>query len=195
MSLRESVRQIAEQAGRQHNCRLYDFYSHRDRFQVFIDRVPQALESDPSEELKPVSLQDCEKVSYSLSFLLQSEFPDFFKKWQLEVSTPGLDRKLREKWHFSEALGQEVKITAYEPVTALNSQTKREWKTHSFSGKLLSFKEDVLTFKKDCIYLEVPFSQIKSAQVVFLLPQPVNQVKQSRHKKAKAKKSGKRSNR
>ena len=194
MSLRESVRHIAEQAGRQHNCRLYDIYSHRDRFQVFIDR-PQTSEMDLKEELKPVSLQDCEQVSYSLSFLLQSHFPDFFKKWKLEVSTPGLDRKLREKWHFSEALGQEVKIIAHEPVTAVNSQTKREWETLSFSGQLHSFKEDILTLNRDCIYLEVPFLQIKSAQVVFLLPQLVNQVKQSRRKKTKAKKSGKRSSR
>ena len=98
MSLRESVRDIAEQVGRQHNCRLYDIYSHRDRFQVFIDKLPELVEGEKKKEL--VNLKDCEKVFHSLSFLLQSQIPDFFKKWRLEVSSPGLNRKLREKMAF-----------------------------------------------------------------------------------------------
>lgn len=201
MNLRDSVRSIAEEAICRHNCRLYDVYSHRDRFQIFIDRPSKTVcESDHSvEESQSVNLEDCEKVSRSLSFLLQSEIPDFFKKWRLEVSSPGLEKKLREKWHFKESLGQDVRITAFSHGRAVNIQTKREWKISSFSGTLISFEEDILKLRKDSVYWEVSYKQIKQARLVFVLMEPDNQVKKSRHgkityKKIKAKKLKKRRN-
>lgn len=190
MTLRESVRSIAESAICKHNCRLYDVYSHRDRFQIFIDRPAKAAceAGDSVEELQSVKLEDCERVSRSLSFLLQSEIPDFFKKWHLEVSSPGLERKLREKWHFSEALGRDMKVTAISPAKAVHIQTKREWKTSSFSGKLISFEENILKLSKGFIYWEVPYSQIKQARLVFMLPELNNQIKKSKPGKTTQKK-------
>lgn len=185
MSLRESVRDIAEQAGRQHNCRLYDVYSHRDRFQVFIERLPELVEGEEKKEF--VNLEDCEKVFNSLSFLIQSQFPDFFKKWRLEVSSPGLDRKLRERWHFKESLGLEIKIKTFEPVRGVHTQTKREWRTASFTGELISFEGDILKLQKEFVQWEVPFLQVKMAQRVFLLPDSSHQVKHTKRKSKKTK--------
>lgn len=234
MSLRESVRDLASEASLQNNCRLYDIFSHRDRFQIFIDRpkgfvskgedkeaLPEkdrAFLSQQRKKPKPsllkdekttnshskenildsgfstqrkafpsISLDDCEKVSYSLSFLLRSKIPDFFKKWHLEVSSPGLERKLKQKWHFKEALGEEVKITAFLPTRAFDTQTKREWETRAFSGRLAELKEDSVKLIKGFIEWEVPFTEIKQARVVFLLPAKAHQVKQSRRRR-KAKK-------
>ena len=84
-----------------------------------------------------------------------------------------------------------MKIKTFVPVRGFHTQTKREWKTASFSGELVSFEEDILKLKKDFIQWEVPFSEVKMAQRVFLLPEPHNQVKQ-KPKKTKAKKAGKR---
>ena len=132
-------------------------------------------------------------------FLLQSEIPDFFKKWRLEVSSPGLERKLREKWHFKEALGKSIKVTAFSTGRAINIQTKREWKVSSFSGTLVSFEEDILKLKKDFVYWEVSYKQIKQARLILLLLGSGGQVKKStngkiRTKKIKTKKLKKRRN-
>ena len=82
------VKEIAKTASEQNNCRVYDVYKHRDRLQIFIDKKNQT-----------VNLEDCENVFYSLRFLLQSEIPYLLEKNRLEVSSPGIEKQLREKWH------------------------------------------------------------------------------------------------
>ena len=73
MSLRDSVRDIAEEAICRHNCRLYDVYSHRDRFQVFIDKPSKSISKSGHsiKESQPVNLEDCEK-HFSQPFLFAS---------------------------------------------------------------------------------------------------------------------------
>ena len=151
------IREIARQAGAQNNCRLYDIYRHRDRFQVFIDK--------PSEK-SGVTVEDCENVFHSLSFLMRSEFPELLKTHRLEVSSPGLDRKLREKWHFTESLGRKIKVTLFHPVKGVHLKTGQECYSHSFSGILESFSGDILKVKGDLREWKAPLSEIKTAQAV-----------------------------
>ena len=58
------VKEMAQQASQQNNCRVYDIHKHRDRLQVFIDKKDQG-----------VNLKDCENVFHSLRFLLMTELP------------------------------------------------------------------------------------------------------------------------
>src|SRR5690606_5845181 len=63
-----------------------------------------------------VSLDDCEKVSKLLSDALDSEnlIPD--GEYALEVSSPGLERPLKEKWHFEAVKGQKVFVQTTESI-------------------------------------------------------------------------------
>ena len=92
------IKEIAKTASEQNNCRVYDIYKHRDRLQIFIDKKNQA-----------VNLEDCENVFYSLRFLLHSELPYLLEKNRLEVSSPGIEKQLREKWHFEESIGKSIR--------------------------------------------------------------------------------------
>ena len=157
----EKIKEIASQAGHQHSCRLYDLYKNRDGLQVLIDKP------DLSEK---ISLQDCEKVFRSFSFLLEAEFPELFKKWRLEVSTPGLEKKLREEWHFKESVGETMKITTSSPVKSENISTNKISHSESFKAKLVSFSDGVLEFKEEDREWKIPLLQVKSAQVVFISP-------------------------
>ena len=157
-------------------------------------KSPLTTEAGPKEKEsgrqknRAIRIEDCERVSRSLSFLIQAQIPDFFKKWNLEISSPGIERKLREKWHFQEALGREVKITALSPGRGNCGKTGEKFKAFSFSGKLISCqedkltREDILTLKKNKILWKIPYNQIKQARVVFLLPHPPKTVKKAEQK-------------
>ena len=157
----EKIKEIALQAGQQHSCRLYDLYKNRDGLQILIDKAT------PSEK---VSLQDCEKVFRSFSFLLEAEFPELSKKWRLEVSTPGLEKKLREEWHFEESVGETIKIKTSSLVESKNTSTNKTSQSEFFKAKLVSFSEGILEFKEEDREWKIPLSKVQSAQVIFISP-------------------------
>ncbi len=62
-----------------------------------------------------VSISDCEDVSRAVNDLLDKD--DFIdEKYVLEVSSPGVERKLTEDWHFEKYKNSMVAISLYSPV-------------------------------------------------------------------------------
>ena len=57
-----------------------------------------------------IDLEDCEKVSHQVSGLLDVEDP-IAVHYRLEVSSPGLDRKLVKPEHFDRFMGCEIKTS------------------------------------------------------------------------------------
>ena len=60
-----------------------------------------------------ITLDDCEKVSRQLSYVLEVEAVDYAR---LEVSSPGLDRPLKKPADFERFAGSEVSIRLREPL-------------------------------------------------------------------------------
>ncbi|MDR7334611.1 ribosome maturation factor RimP [Roseateles asaccharophilus] len=74
---------------------------------VTIDKLaPQAA----AGEL--ITVDDCEKVTRQLQYVLEVEAFDYAR---LEVSSPGLDRPLRNAAHYARFAGQEIDITLKLP--------------------------------------------------------------------------------
>ena len=128
------IKEIAKTASEQNNCRVYDIYKHRDRLQIFIDKKNQA-----------VNLEDCENVFYSLRFLLHSEIPYLLEKNRLEVSSPGVEKQLREKWHFEEAVGKAIYFTTHSSVKIAGK--RKSFQTRSFTADLISVSNETLHLK------------------------------------------------
>jgi ribosome maturation factor RimP len=62
-----------------------------------------------------VGVKDCQRVSHQLSGVLDVE--DVIKEqYQLEVSSPGLDRPLYTLEHFARFAGHPVKLTLVSPI-------------------------------------------------------------------------------
>jgi ribosome maturation factor RimP len=70
---------------------------------VYIDR----LEADAL-----VTVDDCERVTRQLQYVLEVEAFDYAR---LEVSSPGLDRALKTQAHFERFVGSDIDITLREP--------------------------------------------------------------------------------
>jgi ribosome maturation factor RimP len=62
-----------------------------------------------------IALEDCEKVSREVSAVLDVDDAGG-GQYQLEVSSPGLDRPLITGEHFSRFIGQRARITMFAPV-------------------------------------------------------------------------------
>jgi ribosome maturation factor RimP len=74
---------------------------------VTIDKLP--AQADAGEL---ITVDDCEKVTRQLQYVLEVEGFDYAR---LEVSSPGLDRPLRNAAHYARFAGQEIDITLKAP--------------------------------------------------------------------------------
>jgi ribosome maturation factor RimP len=68
----------------------------------------------PGEE-KSVNVEDCERVTRQLQYTLEVEEVDYKR---LEVSSPGIDRPLRDERDFERFAGEVVDITLKAPMGA-----------------------------------------------------------------------------
>jgi ribosome maturation factor RimP len=107
----------------------------------------------------PVTLGDCEKVSRRLSTHLDILDP-IKNAYQLEVSSPGLDRPLFTVQDYEKFQGHAVKLTLKMP----RDGQKR------FQGKLLGVKEDVIQLHTDEEEsLSIPLSEIHRCKLIPIL--------------------------
>ena len=133
MNLKEIIKNIVEDNG----CELYD--------------IEQTIEGDNKFYriyiTKPggVTLNDCAAINNLLSPIFDIEDP-VEGKYFLEVSSPGIERKLTKKEHFEKSIGENVKITTNEGK--------------KIKGQLKSFDGEVAEIGKE----RVKFDDIKKAK-------------------------------
>ena len=66
---------------------------------------------------KGIDLNDCEKVSNSITEILDEE--DYIKEqYFLEVSSPGVERILRKEKHLKDNIENEIEIKLFKPRTS-----------------------------------------------------------------------------
>jgi ribosome maturation factor RimP len=99
-----------------------------------------------------ISLEDCEKVSQTVSALLDVEDP-LPGQYNLEVSSPGLTRPLKSKRDFERAQGKKIRlITRTGPV---------------YTGTLDIVSEGQLTLDVDGEPIKVAINDVSKANLHF----------------------------
>src|SRR5215467_2712484 len=84
-----------------------------------------------------VTHEDCANVSRDLSTVLDVEDAVPGGAYTLEVSSPGLDRRLLKPEDYSRFAGSRIKLTTHEPVNG----------NRHFEGRLESFSDGRLTLE------------------------------------------------
>jgi ribosome maturation factor RimP len=110
-----------------------------------------------------VNVDDCQLVSRTIDPILDVE--DFIEPaYDLEVSSPGLDRPLRTKEHFERYEGQRVHVKAYGPVagTAEGSSPRKNW-----TGTLEGFADGSVRLLVDGVLHRIPLDQIAKAHLEY----------------------------
>jgi ribosome maturation factor RimP len=128
----EQVRAIATRVAGSRGLHVWDLQVRREAggcvVRVIIDRPGPAASPEDS-----VSIDDCEQVSREIGTILDVEDPIPYA-YTLEVSSPGLDRPLRDAGDYRRFTGRLAKVVVAEPVD----------NQKAFEGRLRGVEEDAV---------------------------------------------------
>jgi ribosome maturation factor RimP len=144
------ISDIAQRVGGSESIEIVDVQllgAGRGRvLRIFIDR-PQG-----------VSHADCEFISHQVGTILDVEDVIPGDSYTLEVSSPGLERRLIKATDFERFVGRKAKVVLREPV-----ENQRTWE-----GKLAGFSDGIVALEPSAGKLvHFPFAQVQKANLKF----------------------------
>jgi ribosome maturation factor RimP len=177
----QKIRAAAERVARSEGLEIFDieWKMGKQRFlRVYIDRVPlkketasatggvEATDHAPAESTERsygnVSHADCERVSQQLSVIMDVEnLIEGPAGYVLEVSSPGLDRPLRNAADFERFTGHLAKVTTDEPIDGGEQKY--------FEGRLAGVTDGRVRMElsgKSARVVEVPMEMIRKANLM-----------------------------
>jgi len=143
------VREIAAPLAAQEGLELIDVElggpGGRQILRIFIDKSGG------------VSLDDCSSISRAVSAALDVEDP-IQGAYDLEVSSPGLDRPLRTPEHFQKFAGKRVRVKTFGPLPECENRK-------TFVGILQGYDNETIVLDVDGRIFRVPHAQVSKANV------------------------------
>lgn len=136
----------------------------------------QIMAEDP--ETGNLDLDSCTEVSRAIGVLLDVEDP-IASAYQLEVSSPGIDRPLVRPRDFEKAVGREINVETETPDA--NGQKR-------FKGRLTAFDSDKLTLANETGTTIIGLADVVKARLVltdelFKMAQPKKPTKKPKPEK------------
>lgn len=128
----EIVFEIASPIAKKHGCEIFDV-EYKKEGADYVLRV--FIEKENIDQ--HISINDCENVSRELSDELDKKDP-IKNAYMLEVSSPGIDRPLRNKEDYEKYLGRDIDIGLYNKV---NGQK-------TLNGTLTGYGDDYILLKQ-----------------------------------------------
>jgi ribosome maturation factor RimP len=144
------ITEIAERTGEPEGIEIVDVQllgAGRGRvLRIVIDRA------------QGVSHADCEFISQQVGTILDVEDVIPGDSYTLEVSSPGLERKLFKPKDFERFAGQKAKVILREPV-----ENQRRWE-----GRLAGISEGIIALEpSDGRVIHFPLTQVEKANLKF----------------------------
>jgi ribosome maturation factor RimP len=140
MSLEESIKLSVESLG----ANLYDIVTTRENDKN-IFRVYVTVKGG-------VNLDKCAEISRMISPILDLDEP-MSGEYYLEVSSPGIERRLKTNEHYIASIGDKVKV--------------KDIATETFKGELLSADDEKIVVKTEFGDEEISYDSILSASTYF----------------------------
>lgn len=141
MEKQQNIENLVMRACGEVNCRLYHMEWYNHRLKVYVDKNQNNIQ-----------LSECAQISKRIQIFLMAI--GLNRQVELEVSSPGLERKLIQPWHFSSVIGKTITFQ-YIP----KADDKK-----SFSGCLTQVNDRGITLDSNKHF---DFEFIKGARLVF----------------------------
>ncbi len=159
----DRIRGLASEVAEREGCALYDIEwlgaGGSRILRVFIDKASGGA-----------SVDDCANVSRGLNLILDVEDVIPSGRYDLEVSTPGIERRLSQPWHFDKAVGQRVRVKTHGALSHPEREGKAPLK--SIEGDLLRTDEVKIVIQFNNLEWDIPRSEIQSGKVIFVTKTP-----------------------
>ncbi len=145
----QTVLALAEPIAKENGCYIYDVEYVKEGglwfLRVFADK-----------EEGGISLDECEAVSRALSEVLDEADP-ISQNYYLEVSSPGVERKLKTAEHFARYAGETVDVGLYRAVNGSKTLT----------GVLKGLEEGAVVIETDGGALSFPLKETTYVKLHF----------------------------
>jgi ribosome maturation factor RimP len=140
VDVEQKVRDIAERVARDLGLEVVEVEfrggaGKQRMVRIYIDRSQAPVVGSQGPSQGGVTHEDCANVSREVSTILDVEDVVPGSAYTLEVSSPGMDRKLTRASDFERFVGSRLKVMTHEPV-----ENDRHWE-----GKLEAFAGGRLT--------------------------------------------------
>lgn len=148
----KKINEIAEEICDREGFIFYDleYLPNQKVVRIFID----------SE--KGVTLDDCAKVSQGVNLLLDIEDP-IATAYNLEVSSPGLERRLSKKWHYEAQLNKEISV-----VIKARTESAKRIGAKNIKGVLSKVKSESFSLTPEKGEdISLPYTDVHRCNVVF----------------------------
>jgi ribosome maturation factor RimP len=149
------IREAAERVARSEGLEIFDveWKVGKQRFlRVYLDRLP----GPQNPEGLGVSHDDCQRVSEQLSVIFDVEDLVPGPSYILEVSSPGLDRKLIKPADYERFAGRRAKVWLNEPVE----------NQKFFEARLAGYADGIVKLTVRDREVDVPYAAIQKANLV-----------------------------
>jgi ribosome maturation factor RimP len=155
------IREAAERVAASYGLDVFDVQLRRESIgnvlRVIIDRQDRGVVEAPEEA---VGIEDCQRVSHDLSAILDVEEDELAEaalaqKYTLEVSSPGLDRRLRHEADYRRFAGRLAKVVTTEPLDGQSA----------FAGRLRGVEDGHVVLEEGRRTHRVPLDRVNRAQL------------------------------
>ena len=102
-----------------------------------------------------VGIEDCEKFSRAIDPLLDEENP-IEDRYTLQISSPGIEREIKNDFHMEHCLGETVQVRLYAPLNGFKE----------YVGELVSYTSEAVTLEVDGP-VEIPRKAIGKMNIYF----------------------------
>lgn len=102
-----------------------------------------------------VGIEDCEKFSRAIDPILDEENP-IEEAYTLQISSPGVEREIKNDFHLEHCIGETVQVRLYAPLNGFKE----------YIGELISYNEDSLVLDVD-ERVEIPRKAIGKMNIYF----------------------------
>ena len=158
----QKINEIASQIAAREGVVIYDVEvaggPNGRVLRIFIDKDQEG----------GVGIEDCANVSRGLNEILDAD-EDIIPggKYDLEVSSPGLERPLKKAWHFEKAVGKKIWIKLGKSLESFGSTDGKVKSAKQLTETLLAVEGESARMKAGDQEILIPLSAIEKAKTVF----------------------------
>ncbi|GIL17767.1 MAG: ribosome maturation factor [Oligoflexia bacterium] len=156
----QKIEKLASEIASREGCKIYDVEfgggSGGRTLRIYIDKDPG-----------PVGIEDCSNVSRGLNQALDEDDPIPGGHYNLEVSSPGLERPLKKTWHFETVIGQKIRVKCNRKLEAFGAQEKTNKSLKQVIETLVACEPEGIRMMVNKENVFIPYSGIERANLVF----------------------------
>lgn len=135
----KTVYEIAEPIAEEFGCYIYNVEFVKEGKERYL-----RIFADNDEG---ITIDECEHISRRMSDALDEADP-IKESYFLEISSPGLERKLSLPWHFEKYMGFDVDVSLYKSVNGIKKYTG-ELAEYNGGNIVINTETQSIEFNKD----------------------------------------------